>query len=252
MAVTLDASTYNSLKSRAISYEAENIQQGIAVRAWEVTGFVEASDAASISNLFEAWIATRKTEPDSLLSGNVGTTVDFTGSAGGRSWTNVPCWFSGAPVLDPVGNVWQVSLTVIDAAQKLEADLRSQTLTRERENAFAPTFSSITIGTVPLTIIQEPEGRGQGPSVTTAATGTDLIKGPLRRVRIRNIVGYGPNAGRTDFDTLLDWYDTIVTTRPASGTWFPISPPTAEPQIVVIDGVKVGRWVISLQLRYIE
>jgi hypothetical protein len=252
MSVTLNASTYASLKALPISYQAENIEQGIVVRAWEITGLVKAVDAASISNLFEAWTATRKTEPDSLLSGTTGTTVAFTGAAGGRTWSTIACWFSGAPSIEPVGNVWRVSLTVVHAAEALEALLRSETLRRERENAFAPTFASITIGTVALTIIEEPEGRGTGPFVTTAATGTDLIEGPLRPVRIRNIVGYGPNAGRTDFDTLLSWYDTIVTTRPASGTWFPLSPPTAEPQVVVIAGAKVSRWVISLQLRYIE
>jgi len=252
MSVTLNTSTFASLKALPISYEAENIQQGIVVRAWEITGLVKATDAASISNLFEGWVATRKTETDSLLSGSVGTTVAFSGSAGGRTWSTIACWFGGAPVIEPVGNIWRVSLTVIHAAEALDALLRSQTLTRERENAFAPTFTSITVGTVALTIIQEPEGRGTGPSVVTAATGTDLIEGPLRPVRIRNIVGYGPNTGRTDFDTLLAWYDTIVTTRPATGTWFPISPPTAEPQIIVVAGAKVGRWVISLQLRYIE
>ncbi len=118
-------------------------------------------------------------------------------------------------------------------------------------DAFAPTFSSITVGGVALTIISEPEGRGEGPSVTTAATGTDLIEGPLRPVRIRNIVGYGPNAGRADFDTLLAWYDSIVTTRPTSGTWWPTSPPTAEPEGLAVGGAKSSRWVISLQLRLI-
>ena len=252
MSVTLNASTYASLKALPISYEAENIEQGIIVRAWEITGLVKATDAASISNLFEGWAATRKTETDSLLSGSTGTTVAFSGAAGGRTWSTIGCWFSGAPAIEPVGNVWRVSLTVIHAAEALEALLRSETLSRERQSAFEPTFGSITIGTVALTIIQEPEGRGPGPSVTTAATGTDLIEGPLRPVRIRNIVGYGPNAGRTDFDTLLAWYDTIVTTRPTPGTWFPLSPPTAEPQVIIVAGAKAGRWVISLQLRYIE
>ena len=252
MSVTLNSSVFANLKALPVSYEAENIQQGIAVRAWEITGLVKASDAAAVSNLFEAWTATRKTEPDSLLSGTTGTTVAFSGAAGGRTWSSVACWFSGAPAIDPVGNVWRVSLTVIHAAEALEALLRSETLRRERENALLPAFGTITVGTVTLTLTQEPEGRGQGPTVTTAATGTDLLEGPLRPVRIRNITGYGPNPGRTDFDTLLAWYDAIVTTTPASGTWFPITPPTATAEVIVMAGAKVSRWVISLQLRLIE
>ena len=252
MAVTLNSTVFNGLQALPIAYSAENLRQGVAARAWEVQGLLSNTDAAALSNLFEGWLATRKTEPDSLQAGSVGTTVAFSGAAAGRTWSSITCWFEEAPAMERVGILWRVSFTIIHAAEALEAALRGQELSREQDDAFAPTFSSITVGGVALTIVEEPEARIEGPTVTTAATGADVIEGPLRRVRTRNIVGYGPNAGRTDFDTLLTWYDTTVGTRPTTGTWFPISPPTAEPQVIVNNGVKATRYLISLELRYIE
>lgn len=251
MAVTIGALTIDKLQARSVSYDEIDTRQGLAVRGWDIEGLLGPADAAAVSNAFEAWTATRDGEPDSLLAGSVGTTVAFTGTDGVRTWTAVACWWDAAPSIERRGTRLRVSFRLVDAAASLAALLLSEERSRERGDAFAPTFSSITVGGVALTIISEPEGRGEGPSVTTAATGTDLIEGPLRPVRIRNIVGYGPNAGRADFDTLLAWYDSIVTTRPTSGTWWPTSPPTAEPEGLVIAGAKTIRWVISLQLRLI-
>lgn len=251
MPVTLNNTAFAGLQALPISYQAESVTQGVAARAWEVQGLLNNVDAAALSNLFETWLATRKAENDSLLTGTAGTTVAFTGAAGGRSWSSIACWFDAPPAMDRAGMWWRVSFTVVHAAEAIEALLRGEELTRERADAFAPTFSSITVGTVALTILQEAEGRADGPSVTTAATGADLVEGPLRAARVRNIVGYGSGVGRADFDTLLTWFDTIVATRPAAGTWFPISPPTAAPSVIVDNGVKVSRWLISLQLRLI-
>ena len=252
MTVTIGALTIGKLQARPVSYEETNTRQGVAVRAWDIEGILNSADAAAVSNSFETWLATRVTENDSLLTGTTGTTVAFTGNDGTRTWTSIATWWDAAPTIERTGIRWRVSFRLIHAADALAALLRDQELSRERDDALAPTFSSITVGGVALTIVQEPEGRDEGPTVTTAATGTDVIEGPLRRVRVRNIVGYGPNAGRTDFDTLLTWYDTTIGTRPAAGTWFPISPPTADPQVIVSGGVKSTRYLISLQLRYIE
>lgn len=252
MTVTVGALTVQKLAVVGGPYEEANTRQGVAAGAWDIEGILSSVDAAAVSNAFETWLATRVTENDSLLTGTTGTTVAFTGSFGGRSFSNVATWWDAAPSVVPVGNKFRVSFRLVHAAETLAALLRGEELSRERDDALAPTFSSITVGTVALTIVREPEGRDEGPTISTAATGTDLIEGPLRRVRVRNIVGYGPNAGRTDFDTLLAWYDTIIATRPAAGTWFPISPPTAEPQVIVNAGAKSTRYLISLQLRYIE
>ncbi len=252
MTVTIDALTIGKLQARPVSYEEVNTRQGVAVRAWDIEGILSSADAAAVSNAFETWLAARITESDSLLTGTTGTTVAFTGNDGTRSWSNVATWWDAAPSIQRTGIRWRVTFRLVHAADALAALLRDQELSRERDDALAPTFSSITIGGVALTIVQEPEGRDEGPTVATAATGTDLIEGPLRRVRIRNIVGYGPNAGRTDFDTLLDWYDAAVASRPASGAWFPISPPTAELQVIVNGGVKTTRYLIKLQVRWFE
>jgi hypothetical protein len=251
MAVTIGSLTIDKLQALPVAYDELDIRQGIAVRAWNIDGLLNSADAAAVSNAFETWIATRAAETDSLLANATGTTVAFTGTDGARTWTNVATWWDAAPSIERRGIRWRVTFRLIDATASLAALRRSEERSRERGNALAPTFSSITVGTVVLTIISEAEGRADGPSVTTAATGTDLIEGPLRPVRVRNITGYGPNAGRADFDTLLTWYDTIIATRPAAGTWYPISPPTAEPEGLVVGGAKTTRWVINLQLRLI-
>jgi hypothetical protein len=252
MTVTLDSLTIAGLQAKPVVYDDVNVRQGLAVRGWDFEGILKSSDAAAVSNAFETWLTTRTTETDSLLANAVGTTVAFTGYDGTRTWSAVACWWDGVPKIERTGGKWRVSFRLIDAAGSLAATLAGNRLSRERDEALSPTFSSITVGGVALTIVEEPEGRGEGPTVSTAATGTDLIEGPLRRVRIRNIKGYGPNSGRTDYDTLLAWYDSTVGTRPTSGTWYPISPPSAEPQVIVTGSGKTTRYLISMQLRYIE
>lgn len=252
MTVTIGALTINALQSLPIGYEDVNVRQGIVVRAWDIDGIVEQEEAAAISNLYEAWYATRKTEPDTMETGTIGTTVAFTGDAGGRNWTAVACWFDKSPEFTRTGYRWRVSLRLVNAAEALAAHVADKKLTTDAEEATTLTFGTLTVGGVVLTLLEDPDARGDGPSVEIAATGTDIISGPVRSIRLRNIKGYGPNPGNTDYQTLLTWYDTQVANLPSYASWWPISPPTPSPEVITTSSGKVTRYIISFTLRYIE
>ena len=252
MTVTINSLTIGNLQALPVAYDEVNVRQGIAVRAWDFDGILKSADAAAVSNAFETWQSVRNSEPDSLGSNSVGTTVAFTGYDGTRTWSAVACWFDSAPKIQRLGFRWRISFRLIDAAASLAASLAQKRISRQQDEGWSPDFGTLALGGVLLYLQSEKESRGQGPTVSTAATGTDLIEGPLRPVRIRDIKGFGSNSGRTDFDSLLSWYDSIVATRPAAGTWFPVSPPTAEPSVIVDGTGKAVRYMISMQLRYIE
>jgi hypothetical protein len=66
-------------------------------------------------------------------------------------------------------------------------------------------------------------------------------------LRARRIKGYTDNA--TAWDSIRIWYEATIAVRPSSGYWFPVAPPTREKAIIVINGAKVTRHTISLELR---
>lgn len=234
------------------NYLETNVEQGVVARAADVEALFLPDEWATLIGIYETWNTARLGESDAFLSGSVGTTVPFTATANGITWSNVACWFASAPQMSgQAGKYVRGSFTLVNAAQALAALLRGEELRRERDDGLTPTFGTLAVGGVTLTLLQEPEGRIEGPTITTAATGTDVPEGPLRPVRVRRIRGYSANPGRADYDTILAWYDATVAVRPAPGDWFPISISEPEVQLIVEGGAKFLRYIVSLELRLI-
>jgi hypothetical protein len=219
-----------------------DVRAGIVARTWEIDGIIPAADCTAIQSLFETWAAAKAAEPDALASGSVGTTVDFSGSAAGASWTEVPCWFASAPATPRIGAKYRCSFTLVDAAQALAA-LQAQSAT---EASAEPDYGTYSLYGVTLTLMQDPDTYDGGPTVETGATGTDGIMGPLTASRMKRIQGWTTTSGAKA--TIQAGFESAVGVRPSTGTWFPTAAPTFERQLVA----GVWRQVVTMDLREIK
>lgn len=243
MAVTIDTLTIDRLRVLPVSYEESSVREGRAARQWTVLGLLRSADAVAVANAFDAWLTDRSADPDTLTSGVVGTTVAFTGAAGGQSWSAVPCWFTSAPSTSPVGGGWyQVEFTLVDAAGALAVLLLDQEAAQSTEEIDHGTY---TLGGVVLTLLEQPDGYTGGPTLERTAAGGLVKVGPVSAIETKTIVGWTDEAG---WDTIWAWYPTALLAAYSSGNWFPNSEPTMKREAVVIEGVKTTRCVVSITL----
>jgi hypothetical protein len=85
----------------------------------------------------------------------------------------------------------------------------------------------------------------KNPQVARTAAGNHYISVPLTASRIRDIEGTCSSAGYT---ALLSYFEAIVQTTPAPGTYYPVTPPTATAEAIIDLGVKTTRYTVSLRL----
>jgi hypothetical protein len=62
---------------------------------------------------------------------------------------------------------------------------------------------------------------------------------------VRQVEGYISSG---TFADLLSWYDTTIANSPATGSWFPVSEPTATAEVIISGGAKATRYNVSLTL----
>jgi hypothetical protein len=91
---------------------------------------------------------------------------------------------------------------------------------------------------------------GRGLKWKLAGTGTHVIRGPLMATKVRRVEGW-TNVAAAD-DTIRAWYETAISTTPAVNDWFPVSPPEVVQTPVIVAGVRVTRFLISLELRQVR
>ena len=115
-------------------------------------------------------------------------------------------------------------------------------------NEDLPDLGTVTLGGTTIALAQPMETRSDGPQVALTAAGSSYITGPLAAHKTRQITGY-ISAG--SYPDVLSWYDSIISTRPSAGTWFPVSSPVATAEPFLIAGVKSTRYSVSLQLKRI-
>lgn len=252
MSITVGTLTFSRYQAFPVSWETLDVPQGLAARAWQLDVLLTAAEGLQLSQIFDTWRASRITEPDALEADSVGTTVALTGTIGGYSWSNVGCWFTSPPSFGAGNSMWQqASFTLVDAAQMLAALRRQQELEDAAESSDESEidYGTLVVGGVTLTLLQPADGYTDGPTATATATGTDLIEGSLYAWRIQSVRGWTNQAG---WDTIFAWYPTAIAVLPASGTWFPVTPPSLDRDIVSIDGVETERWIVSIDLRRIR
>ena len=123
MTLTIGAFSTNALTAQPFGYEGD-ARQGLTARKWSVSGLVTKAQWAALITVYETWRDLRITDSDTLLSGTVGSTVSFTGTGFGQSWSAISCWFTSPPSATPAGVYLDASCELVDATQALQALLR--------------------------------------------------------------------------------------------------------------------------------
>lgn len=249
MTVTIGTFTTSALTAQPFGYEGE-ARTGLTARTFRIAGLLTRSQWQALVSEYNAWRNTRITDPDTLSSGTVGTTIALTTtSTNGLSVTSLPCWFSEPPSGDQAGAYISASCVLVDAAQALAVLLREAEKSRQRQEATSlPSLGTITFtratGTSPIvTLTAPPQTRQDGPTVSLTSTGTSYITGPLVAHKVRQIEGY---LSTGTYDDLLAWYDETIAAVPAATSWFPVSAPTATAEVIISGGAKSTRYNVSL------
>lgn len=245
MPVTIGALTIANLRAQPLGYSETDTARGLVARSWAVEGLVTPAQWLSLLGVFDTWHAARRLDPDSLTTLTVGSTVAFSGTAAGVSWTNVPCWFTAAPSGESVGAFVGVSFEVVDAAQQLAAWVRQQEQDTQTEQQNLPNYGTLTVGGVTITLTEQPDAYAEGPQLQRTAAGSFYINGPLGAVRAKRVTGYTTAAGWAAIKT---WYETTAAATPVPGTYYPATPPSLSLERIISAGVVTDRHVVSLEL----
>lgn len=108
-----------------------------------------------------------------------------------------------------------------------------------------PNFGSESLGSIALTLLKPAESRNSGPSVSLTATGNTFITGALGSLNAKDIEGYTTDLTAS---SLMSWYDSVVSTSPAPGTWFPATAPTIRAEKVLVEGLVGTRYIVNVTL----
>lgn len=244
MSVSIGAFSTSKLIAQPFGYDETSTRDGLTARKWTVSGLLSASEWQSLLSVYNTWRDARLADADTLSSGTVGTTVSLTASANGITWSGIACWFSSAPSGDQAGPYIQATCELVDAAQALAVLLRQEEKNRQRTEALAnPNLGTVTLGSATLTLLAPMETYQDTPQLQLAASGVHVINGPLTATRVRRIRGTTDSTGWTN---VRSWYETSVASVPSVGTWYPISAPTAEAEVIISGGAKSTRYTITV------
>jgi hypothetical protein len=242
MTITLGSFTNARLTVQPFGYEGE-ARDGLTARTFTIGGLLSSTQWQALVAEYNTWRNLRIADPDTFSSGTVGTTINLTiSSTNGLSITNLPCWFVNPPSGDQIGPFINATATLVDAAQALAVELRTQEKSRQRSELL-PDLGTVVLGSATVTLTKPMLTRRDGPDVALTATGKSYITGPLVAHKVRDIEGY-ITAGT--YDNVLTWFDTTISTVPATGTFFPVSPPTATAEVIINGGVKATRFTVQV------
>jgi len=239
MTFSIGAFTCSLLSAQPLGYEG-NARQGLTARTWRISGLLSTVQWQSLLSVYDNWRSARIQDADTLTSNSVGTTVSFSGSANGITWSGVGCWFSEPPSGEQVGQYIQASVTLVDAAQALAVLRQEQVL-----SAAKFTFGTYTLGSTTLQLLKPPETYQDTPTLALTASGASYITGPLSATRVRNIEGTTNAAG---WSAIQSWYESAISAAPSSGDWFPISAPSASAEAQIIGGVRTDLYTVTIAL----
>ena len=243
MTITIGTFTANALTAQPFGYEGE-ARSGLTARTFQVSGLLTPTQWQALVSEYNTWRNTRITDEDTLSSGVVGTTINLPISpANGLSVTTLPCWFAEPPSGDQAGAYISATATLVDAAQALAVLLRTEEKNRERSED-TPALGTVSLGSAVVTLTKPMLTRRDTPSVALTAGGKSYITGPYAAHEARDIEGYITTGTYND---VLTWYDTtIADDTPATGTWFPVTAPTATAENIIDAGVKVVRYTVQV------
>jgi hypothetical protein len=241
---TIGTAQFPTLTAQPFAYDETDTRAGLTARKWILQGLLKPSEWVALLGVYDGWRNTRITDPDTLVSGTVGTTIALTGKgAGSQTWTSIACWFAAAPSGEQAGRYIATTVELVDAAQALAIILKQQELSQPDDDL--PNFGTYTLGTTVLTLIKPVDSYAAGPSLNLTATGVHYVEGPLVVQRIKDIEG---TTNLTGWNNIRTWYEGQVVAIPAVGAYFPITGPTATAENKVISGAKVTQYTVSIQL----
>jgi hypothetical protein len=131
---------------------------------------------------------------------------------------------------------------------KLEALKTSRSLLALYEKYLTedlPNFGTESVGPVELTLLKPSESRSAGPTVSLTTTGNTYITGALATLIAKDVEGYTTSLSAS---SLMSWYDSVVSTSPAPGTWFPSAAPTIRAEKVLVEGLVGTRYIVNVTL----
>lgn len=262
MTITIGTFTCDLLTVQPMGYEGE-ARTGLTARTFQISGLLTPAQWQGLISQYNSWRDIRITDPDTLISGTVGTTVNLTVSANGISVSSLPCWFAEAPSAEQTGAYISATVVMVDAAQALQVLLREKEKTQD---PLIPSFGNwyIVTGTpdkiVPslgvgetaaatLVLQKDPVTYQDGPQLTLATTGAHVIQGPLTTTKIRSIEATTASASWAVVQT---WYEEVVASIPAVNSWFPVTPPVATGEIIITGGAKSTRYTVNFDLALIK
>ena len=262
MTITIGTFTCDLLRVQPMGYEGE-ARTGLTARTFRISGLLTPAQWQDLISQYNSWRDIRITDPDTLISGTVGTTVNLTVSANGVSVTSLACWFAEAPSAEQTGAYISANVVMVDAAQALQVLLREKEKTQD---PLIPSFGSwyIVTGTpdkiVPslgvgetaaatLVLQKDPVTYQDGPQLTLATTGAHVIQGPLTATKIRSIEATTASASWAVVQT---WYEEVVASIPAVNSWFPLTAPTATGEIIISGGAKSTRYTVTFDLALVK
>ena len=242
---TIGAFSANYLTEQPYGYEGE-ARAGRTARKWEFDAILTLAQTQSLISVYDTWRNARIQDVDTEVSGTVGTTVSLTCNSLVASVSALPCWFIKAPEIKELGQTYrQVSVELVDAAQALEVVLAEKKASQEKSEPLLGDFGTYSLGTAVLTLIKPMEAFQDGPVLELMATGSHYLTGPLVATRLREIEGTTNSTGWAGVRT---WYENIITTNPAIGSWFPTAAPAATAEAIVEGGVKSTRYTVTVTL----
>lgn len=286
MTITIGTFSCNTLTAQPFGYEGSAID-GTTSRAFQVSGLMTPTQWQALLSEYNTWRTARLADADTLFTGTTGTTVSLTiSSTNGVSVTSLACWFRDPPQGKQVGTFIDASAVLVDAAQalavlqrevikgqqrstiteKLQADARVAALTTgstledvKTARSLAaiydkylgedlPDLGTVTLGSATIKLLRPMDTYSDGPQVAFTAGGSSLITGPLKAHETRRIEGIVTSG---TYANLLSWFNTAVTTTPSTGSWFPVTPPTATAEKFLVSGAVATRYTVSIEVKKI-
>jgi hypothetical protein len=236
MAVTVGGLSFGNLVAQPLEYDGE-ARYGRTATAWRLQGLLNQTQWSLLNQTYKAWRDSRINDEDSRTSNSVGTTVLFSGTAAGITWTSIPCWFSEAPSGESKGTWVQCDFTLINAAEALQALQAAEAQT-------AYTFGTFSYGAT-LKLRRPVETFAFVPQIQQTVSGKHYISGPNQLTTAYTVEG---ETDATGWGQVLSRYASDVSGTPVNGQYFPTSPPSAVAEAKIVNGVRTDTYVVSLEL----
>lgn len=230
--------------AQPFGYDERDVRKGQTAHKIRVSVLLTNSEWSGLLDEYDDWRDVRITDDDSLLSNDVGTTINVTASANSVSWSAVPSWFITAPVGEQYGRFVQATVELVNAAEALEV-LQAE----ELKNTEKYYFGTWTIGTTTLDLVQPPETYQDTPNLSLTAGGTSYITGPLTATRLRVIEG---DTDATGWSNIQSWVESTIQSEPSAGDWFPIGSPSAKAEARIVNGARTDLYTVSITLGQVK